>query len=119
MGLLNSGTLNRGRNLCVTVAVDHSTVDGFHGIMTAVCGKIQDLLSKKGIAKAKGASTNQLSQSILFGSLIDYHSNSVFTFLEFLHQFGNTALPGTLLEYVWYEGRGGANLERNPYGSRP
>ena len=27
---LNSGTLNRGRNLCVTVATDHSTVDGFH-----------------------------------------------------------------------------------------
>ena len=30
LGLLNSGTLNRGRNLCVTVAIDHSTVDGFH-----------------------------------------------------------------------------------------
>ena len=30
MRLLNSGTLNRGRNLCVTVAFDHSTVDGFH-----------------------------------------------------------------------------------------
>ena len=28
--LLNSGTLNRGRNLRVTVAIDHSTVDGFH-----------------------------------------------------------------------------------------
>ena len=28
--LLNSGTLNRGRNLCVTVAIDHSTVDRFH-----------------------------------------------------------------------------------------
>ena len=28
--LLNSGTLNRGRNLCVTVAIDHLTVDGFH-----------------------------------------------------------------------------------------
>ena len=28
--LLNSGTLNRGRNLCVTVAIDHTTVDGFH-----------------------------------------------------------------------------------------
>ena len=28
--LLNCGTLNRGRNLCVTVAIDHLTVDGFH-----------------------------------------------------------------------------------------
>ena len=28
--LLNSGTLNGGRNLCVTVAIDHLTVDGFH-----------------------------------------------------------------------------------------
>ena len=27
---LNSGTLNRGRNLCVTVAIDYLTVDGFH-----------------------------------------------------------------------------------------
>ena len=30
MRLLNSGTLNRGRNLCVTVAIDHLTVDGVH-----------------------------------------------------------------------------------------
>ena len=30
MRLLNSGTLNRGINLCVTVAIDHLTVDGFH-----------------------------------------------------------------------------------------
>ena len=30
MRLLNSGTLNRGRNLCVTVAIDPLTVDGFH-----------------------------------------------------------------------------------------
>ena len=29
LGLLNSGTLNRGRNLCVTVAIYHLTVDGF------------------------------------------------------------------------------------------
>ena len=27
---LNSGTPNGGRNLCVTVAIDHSTVGGFH-----------------------------------------------------------------------------------------
>ena len=30
LGLLNGGTLNQGKNLCVTVAIDHSTVDGFH-----------------------------------------------------------------------------------------
>ena len=30
MRLLNSGTLKVGRNLCVTVAIDHLTVDGFH-----------------------------------------------------------------------------------------
>ena len=29
LGLLNSGTLNRGRNLCVTVAIYHLTVGGF------------------------------------------------------------------------------------------
>ena len=28
--LLNSGMLNRGEVLCITVAVDQSTVDGFH-----------------------------------------------------------------------------------------
>ena len=38
------------------------------------------------------------------GSLFDYHSNSVFDLLRF-HQFGNTALPGTLVEYVWYAER--------------
>ena len=28
--LNNSGTLNEGKNLCVIVAIDHSTVDSFH-----------------------------------------------------------------------------------------
>ena len=28
MRLLNSGTLNRGKSLCVTVEIDHLTVDG-------------------------------------------------------------------------------------------
>ena len=51
----------------------------------------------------KGASTNQLSQRILLGSLIDYLSNSVFDLVRF-HQFGSAALPRTLLEYVWYAG---------------
>ena len=59
MGLLNSGTLNRGRNLCVTVAIDHSTVDGFHDEL--------QLSAKK--YPRKGASTKQLSQRIFFGSL--------------------------------------------------
>ena len=57
--LLNSGTLNRGRNLCVTVAINHLTVDGFHDEL--------QLSSKKTLRK--GASTNHLSQRILFGSL--------------------------------------------------
>ena len=59
MRLLNSGTLNRGRNFCVTVANDHLTVDGFHDELK--------LSAKKYLRK--GASTNQFSQRILFGSL--------------------------------------------------
>ena len=97
MGLLNIGTLNEE-------------------LLSARKFKIS-CLNKKGITKAKGASTNQLKQRILFVSLIDYHSNSVFDLLRF-HQFGNTALPGNPpnLSGTW---RGRANLERSPYGSRP
>ena len=48
--------------------------------------------------------------------VIGYHTNSVLNLLRF-HQFGSTALPGTLLEYVWYAE--GENLERSPFGGRP
>ena len=58
-GMLNCGMLNRGRNLCVTVANDNSTVDGFHDELQLSAKKTQ----------RKGASTNQLSQRVLFGSL--------------------------------------------------
>ena len=54
----NSGTLNRGTNLCVTVAIDHLTVDGFHDEWATICEEHQ----------SKGASTDQLSQRISFGS---------------------------------------------------
>ena len=40
MRLLNSGTLNRGRNFCVTVANDHLTVDGFHDELKLSAKKI-------------------------------------------------------------------------------
>ena len=48
--------------------------------------------------------------------VIGYHPNSVLNLFRF-HEFGSTALPGTLLEYVWYAE--GENLERSPYGGRP
>ena len=52
MGLLNSGTLNRGEVLCDTVAVDHrreKLVDEFHEIL---------MLSVMGEHQTKGTSTN-------------------------------------------------------------
>ena len=75
-------------------------------------GKFEISCLKRELPKRK-----VMSQIILFGSLIDYHSNSVFDLLRF-HQFGYTALPGTLFEYVWYEGEE-ENLERSSDGSRP
>ena len=59
MGLLNSGTLNRGRNLCVTAAIDHLTVDGFHDELQ---------LSAK---NTKGKALQRISwvKEFLFGSL--------------------------------------------------
>ena len=94
MRLLNGGTLNRGRNLWVTVAIDHLTVDGFHNEL------------QPSAKNTKGGSTNQLSQWILFGSLewISLHFCFFGDLLKF-HQFGSTVLPETLLEYVWYAGR--------------
>ena len=35
----------------------------------------------------------------------EYHSISVFDFVK-VHQFGSTVSSETLLEYVWYAGRG-------------
>ena len=91
--LLNSGTLNGGRNLCVTVAIDHSTVDGFHDEL--------QLYAKN----TWGASTNQLSQRILFGSLEWLSLRFCFFDLLKFHLFGSTVLPKSLLEYVWYAER--------------
>ena len=65
--LLNSGTLNRGRHLCVTVAIDHSTVDGFHDELQ---------LSAK---KTEGKALRRISWVKGFYSVRwnDYHSISI------------------------------------------
>ena len=92
--LLNSGTLNRGRNLCVTVAVDHLTVDGFHDELQ---------LSAK---STWGKAPRRISWVKEFYSVRwnEYHFISVLDLLKF-HQFGSTVVPESLLEYVWYAGR--------------
>ena len=59
--LLNSGTVNRGRNLCVTVAIWPFDSGWIPWWIATIC--------KKKKYQRKGASTNQLSQRILFGSL--------------------------------------------------
>ena len=91
--LLNSGTLIRGRNLCVTVTIDHSTVDGFHDELQ---------LSAK---NTWGKALRRISWVKEFHLVRwnDYHSVSVFDLLKF-HQFGSTVSPESLLEYVWYAG---------------
>ena len=75
--------------------------------IATICGKYQ----------RKGASTNQLSQRTLLGSLEWISLHFSFWPVKKFHQFGSTALPETLSEYVWY--RGERSLERNSYGSRP
>ena len=91
MGLLNSGTLNRGRNLCVTDAIDHSTVDGFHDELQ---------LSAK---NTNGKALRRISwvKEFYLVRWKEHHSIFVFDLLKF-HHFGSTALPETLSEYVWY-----------------
>ena len=93
--LLNSGTLNRGRNLCVTVAIDHSTVDGFHDELQRSANNTQ------------GKALQRISwvKEFYLVRWSDYHSISVFDLLKF-HQFGSTVLPESLLQYVWYVGEG-------------
>ena len=94
MRWLNSGTLNEGRSLCVTVAIDHSTVDGFHDELQ---------LSAK---NTSGKAHRRISwvEEFYLVRWNEYHSISVLDLLKF-HQFGSTALPETLSEYVWYAGR--------------
>ena len=91
MGLLNSGTLNRGRNFCVTDAIDHSTVDGFHDELQ---------LSAK---NTYGKALRRISwvKEFYLVRWKEHHSIFVSDLLKF-HHFGSTALPETLSEYVWY-----------------
>ena len=104
MGLLNNGTLICGRELSRNCC----NCGWIPWNITAVC-------EKKGITKAKGASIDESVESKnSFSIVIDYHPNSFLNLLRF-HQFGSTALPGTLLEYVYAE----KNLERSPCGGRP
>ena len=93
MGLLNSGTLNRGRNLCVTVAVDHLTVDGFH----------EELQLSAKNTKGKALRRSSSVKEFYLVRWNEYHFSAAFNLLKF-HQFGSTVLPETLLEYVWYVG---------------
>ena len=66
--LLNSGALNSGRNFCVTVAIDHSTVDGFHDELK---------LSSK---NTKGKALRRISwvKEFYLVRWNDYHTISVF-----------------------------------------
>ena len=104
--LLNGGTLNRGRNLCVTVAIDHSTVDGFHDEL--------QLSAKKYLRK--GASTNQLSQRILFGSLewLSLHFCFWPIWIPPIREHSITRITPRIRLV-----RGWRSLERNSCGSRP
>ena len=52
-GLLNSSTLNGGRNFCATVAIDHLTADGFHGILLLSERKIRICRLKGEVPKRK------------------------------------------------------------------
>ena len=107
MRLLNSGTLKVGRNLCVTVAIDHLTVDGFHDELQ---------LSSKN-TKGKALRRISSSQRMSCGSLKWISLQCcVFNLLKF-HQFGSTRLPETSLPRIRLE-RGERSLERNSFGSR-
>ena len=105
MGLLNSGTLNRGRNLCVTVATDHLTGGWIPWWIATICEKYL----------RKGASTNQLSQRILFGSLEWLSLHLCFWPIEIPpireHSINRNTLRIRLI-------RGRKSLERNSCGSR-
>ena len=69
MRLLNSGTLNRGRNFCVTVANDHLTVDGFHDELK---------LSAKKNTSGKALRRISLVKEFYLVRWNEYHSISVF-----------------------------------------
>ena len=92
--LLKRGTLNWGRNLCVTVAIDLSTVDGFHDEL------------QRSAKNTWGKALQRISwiKEFYVFHWNEYHSISVFDLLKF-HQFGSTVLPESLLEYVWYAER--------------
>ena len=94
MRLLNSGTLNKGRNLWVTVAIDHLTVDGFHDELQPSAKKHQRRFDES-------------VESMNFNWFVGMNINPFLFFWPFLkfHQFGSTVLPETLFEYVWYAGR--------------
>ena len=94
MILLNSGTLNRGRNLCVTVAIDHSTVDGFHDELQ---------LSAKNIWRKALQRISWVKEFFL----VRWNEFTPLLFFDLLkfHQFGSTVLPETLSEFVWYAER--------------
>ena len=87
MRLLNSGTLNEGRNLY------HLTVDGFRDELQLSAKNT----SRKALRRIRWVKEFYLVRGN------EYHSISVFDLLKF-HQFGSTALPETLSEYVWYAG---------------
>ena len=74
-------------------------------------------LREKGNYQSERCIDEAVESKNSFSIVIGYHPNSVLNLLRF-HQFGSTALPGTLLlEYVWYAE--GENLERSPCGGRP
>ena len=90
----NSGTLDRGRNLYVTVAIDHLMVSGFHDELQLSAKNTKGKVLRR-ISWVKGFHLVRWN---------DYHSISACNRLKF-HQVGSTVLHESFLEYVWYAER--------------
>ena len=106
MRLLNSGTLNKGRNLWVTVAIDHLTVDGFHDELQPSAKKHQ----------------RRFDESVESMNFNWFVGMNIIPFLFFWPFFEippireHSTTRNTLrIRLV----RGERKLERNPYCSRP
>ena len=104
MRLLNSGTLNRGRNLWVTVAIDHLTVDGFHDELQPSAKKHQRRF-------------DEWVESMFIWFVGMNITPFLFFFLLKFHQFGSTVLHRNTPRIRLV--RGERKLERNSSGRRP